>query len=403
MEQNIFSSEMINNIVATIGQNESEIRVLVESIQGGQEPKQAAVNHLMGKYDISEAEAAEIINDLDKGIQSIDSQVQAGASSTPKNVREMLAQLTADYSDEQTHNCYANILTALQLLDQDLEAERIEQGLNQNLQKSNEELMTEIEALWDSTFSLEQFSRVVKDKLDVERLNNVVEMVKKSKHEYRLMTAVWLYTAQRDGKIKLSDSEVPITSMMLGALAGAGVETLIATSDLAEGKITLAKWQVVMKYVFGALMSIALLALSALVIGVAGLASIAIILSIIGTNLVGIILASIAAIGIAYYLGGKTIDWGMDLLEWFDKVYDHFIVKITAKIKSIIAKIKEWLTSHKRNENSHDNAVSGSSGECESETEAEAETGTETATEAETTSSGEEEHRNNQNEEENPA
>ena len=187
--------------------------------------------------------------------------------------------------------------------------------------------------------------------------------------------------------------------MMLGALAGAGVETLIATSDLAEGKISLAKWQVVMKYVCGALLFISLLVLSALVIGVAGLAGIAIILSIIGTNLVGILLSAIAAIGIAYYLGGKTIDWGMDFLEWLDKVYDHSIVKITAKIKTIITKIKERLAYRKRNENSHDNSVSGSSSDCESETETE--TGNET--EAETTSSRDEENCNNQNEEANPA
>lgn len=393
MEHNIFSSEMINNMVEMIGQNESQIQTLLTGINEGQSPEQAAISYLVEKYGISEAEAAEIVNDINKGIQGFDSQIQSGASLSEQNIREMLSQLTRDCSEEQTHNCYVNVLTALQLLDQDADPEMIESRQNQNLQKTNDQLVAEIEAMWDNSFNFEQFSHSVMDQLDVERLKGVAEMVRKSKHEYRLMTAVWLYTAQRDGNVKLSDSEVPVSPVMLGALAAAGVEALIATGDLSENKITLTKWQEVVKVILGALLFFAIVVLSGLVIGTVGLAAIALVLSIFDFGIFGIILASIAAILIAYILGGKTIDWCMSLFEWFDDFYDRSIVKITDKTKAIIARIREWLSSRKRNNASNDNPSNEASGGCESENE---NTSSEEGIE-------EEQHKDNNEDEENPA
>ena len=393
MEQNFFSSEMINNMVEMINQNESQIQGLLDGIREGQDPELAVISCLVEKYGISEAEATEIVNDITKGMHGFDSQMQTGASSSEQNIHEMLSQLTRDCSEVQTHNCYSNILTALQLLDQDASPEMIESRQNQNLQKTNDQLIAEIEAVWDNSFKFEQFSHSVMDKLDVERLKGVADMVRKSKHEYRLMTAVWLYMAQRDGNVKLSDSKVPVSPVMLGALAAAGVEALIATGDLAENKITLTKWQEVVKVILGVLLFLAMVVMSAMVIGTVGLATIAFVLSIFDFGLFGIILSSIAAILIVYILGGKTIDWCMSLFEWFDDFYDHSIVRITDKIKSVVAKIRKWLSSHKRNKNPNDNPSNEASGGCESENE-------NTSSKEE----NEEEHtQDDHNEEENPA
>lgn len=343
MTQENFNQEIIKQSVEFIKENMASIKAKIEKAEG-MPLNEAAQALLIDKYGIAQIEAAEIVADLQKGITDFETQFNATSQDESTTVSQQLESLTAGMEEENRINCYANILTALQLMGkEDITQKDIEKALDENAQKEADVLVSEIEYRFNNDIPLEAIANTVKEKLDADSLSKLAQQIALNKEDARLMTALSLYMAQREGKIKLSDSEVGLPASVLGALANASIETILVTNDLNEGKITLKRWQTVMKWILGTLLYVALSALALGAIMVISLASFGLVLDILGFSLVTVILGLLFGCYVSAQLAGWAVDKMAWVMETMSEVYDKYIGPVTQKVKSWVEKIRNWI------------------------------------------------------------
>ena len=342
METNVFSNETLNAAVKAMDESQTEIQKLRE--QAKNEPISEVVQrYLMDKLNMTQSEAEEICNDIQQGISEFDAQFAANSSTEKVNLREKLESVIENMEEEKRVKYLSGILTAFQVAQQqEMSPEEISSLQEANAKRSVEELIDEIENLFDENFSVEKLAEFVDANVDATAIAELARQIDMSKEEYRFLAAAILCVGQHNGSVKLSDE--PIPASLLGALASAGVETIKLTGDLKEGKIDLKHWQVVLKWVLGALISCALGCVAIMMISFKADITADFVLTIFGTGL----LAVFAALAITLYLSWNftkyTVDGIASLLEVLADVYDQYVEPVTQKVKKWVAVVKKWFT-----------------------------------------------------------
>ena len=287
------------------------------------------------------------MEDLLKGIENFDTQYKANMENEKVVAADKLAEMTKDMSDEERINYCANLLTALQLLKQeDVSEDMITQKQKENAEKTVEVLTAEIEVLLNEGISLETLAGAVQNGVAKEALAKIAETIEMNKDYYRLLTALWLYIDQREGNIKLDETGKEIPTELLGVLAGAGIEVLIATNELNEGKIDLKRWQVILKFILGAALvagAIVLVAYSAAILAAGVLLFFT---SIFGISTWTIISAFIIMAYLCAQLGEAAGEYLIELFDYLSDVYDKYIQIVAQKVSAWIAVIKEKITNN---------------------------------------------------------
>ena len=342
METNVFSNETLNAAVKAMDGSQTEIQKLRE--QAKNEPISEVVQrYLMDKLNMTQSEAEEICNDIQQGISEFDAQFAANSSTEKVNLREKLESVIENMEEEKRVKYLSGILTAFQVAQhQEMSPEEISSLQEANAKRSVEELIDEIENLFDENFSVEKLAEFVDANVDATAIAELARQIDMSKEEYRFLAAAILCVGQHNGSVKLSDE--PIPASLLGALASAGVETIKLTGDLKEGKIDLKYWQVVLKWILGALVSCALGCVAIMMISFMAGVIADFVLTIFGTGL----LAVFAALAITLYLSWDftkyTVDGIASLLEVLADVYDQYVEPVTQKVKKWVAVVKKWFT-----------------------------------------------------------
>ena len=298
---------------------------------------------IIDKFGDAQIEAEEIVSDLKKGLANFDAQFNKNKETEKINVKECLEEATKDNTDEERKNCYVNILTAIELLNaKELSEDDVNAKLAENAELSEEELLAKIEDVMNSTISLDSLAEKVKEGLSSDTLSQLAKEIELNKDDYRFMAAVWLYVEQREGNLKLSDSDFAISAEQIGTLAGASVEAIITNNALNEGKIDMATWQKVMKWIIGAAIGLFLAYGCFLVVANVSLLAMSLILSILGTGTFAIFLSLAVAIYVAWKSSDIMGESWMMVMEAYLDFYNKHIAGITAKVASWIAALKTW-------------------------------------------------------------
>ena len=185
---------------------------------------------IIDKFGDAQIEAEEIVNDLKKGLANFDAQFNKNKETEKINVKECLEEATKDNTDEERKNCYVNILTAIELLNaKELSEDDVNAKLAENAELSEEELLAKIEDVMNSTISLDSLAEKVKEGLSSDTLSQLAKEIELNKDDYRFMAAVWLYVEQREGNLKLSDSDFAISGLSVLRLVSSW---LMAASSL---------------------------------------------------------------------------------------------------------------------------------------------------------------------------
>ena len=342
METNVFSNETLNAAVKAMDGSQTEIQKLREQAKNGP-ISEVVQRYLMDKLNMTQSEAEEICNDIQQGISEFDAQFAANSSTEKVNLREKLESVIENMEEEKRVKYLSGILTAFQVAQhQEMSPEEISSLQEANAKRSVEELIDEIENLFDENFSVEKLAEFVDANVDATAIAELARQIDMSKEEYRFLAAAILCVGQHNGSVKLSDE--PIPASLLGALASAGVETIKLTGDLKEGKIDLKHWQVVLKWILGALVSCALGCVAIMMISFMAGVIADFVLTIFGTGL----LAVFAALAITLYLSWDftkyTVDGIASLLEVLADVYDQYVEPVTQKVKKWVAVVKKWFT-----------------------------------------------------------
>ena len=350
MNNNNFSSADVKNVINMINQNEDSISAIAQLFSNETDYKKAATTYLVKELKISADDAADIVANLSKGITEFSSQMDAATTPNNSSFEEMLSRMTKNMTNEEKKNCYVNILTALQLINigtVDLTEDEIADRHRRNALNDEAVLLSELEKEFDNTLNLQEVGEAVKNGIDKDSLHEVAEILRKSKDGYRMAVAIWMYCGQCEGKMKLTESQVPLTAKDLGLLASASVEAMLATDDLAQGKITLEKWQTIMKWILGILIFTTLFVATITLTAVAIAAAMEVISTAIASEVVAFLL-SVLAFGAIFYVAEGAVGGILYLMSWLGKVYDRNIGKVTQKIKSFLTKIKALITKQKQ-------------------------------------------------------
>lgn len=367
MKTNVFSNETLNAAVKAMNESQAEISKLRE--QAKNEPiNEVAQRYLMDKLSITQSEAEEICNDIQQGISEFEAQFAANSSNEKVNLHERLESVIKDMDEEKRIKYLSGILTAFQVVQQqDMSVEAISSLQESNTKHSVTELINEIEGVFNDKLSVDKLAEFVDTNVDATAIIELAHQIDMSKEEYRFLAAIILCVGQQSGNVKLS--EKPIPASLLGALASAGVETIKLTGDLKEGKIDLKRWQVVLKWILGALVSCALGCVAIIVMSLLAGTIADVVFTIFGTG----ILAVFAVLAISFYLSWDfskyTVDGISSLLGVLSSVYDKYVEPITQKMEKWLNAVKEWFgtvvekvknniaTSKKEEATEHDSVV----------------------------------------------
>lgn len=342
---NNFSNETINMIVSTINDNMSDIQAMRTSEAS---VEVAGQKLLVQKYGLSEMEASEIIEDLKKGISEFENQMVSARTQNNVSVEENLSKLSEDMDDEKRIEYYASILTALQLLTSDEKnANEIESVLSENKALSIDELVAKIDQTLNESISLDVIGNSVKKELNAETMAELTSKIEMNKEDFRLNTALWIYILQRDGKIKLTDSEIGLPASTIGSMAAAGVETIITTNEYIQGNISLSTWQVVMKWILGSLIFACLFVASVTLVCYGALSFLSILLSLFGTGTLAIMVSFVMSMLAAWSWTETLSGVQFLILEKLGEIYDKYIPVLTQKVNNLCAILKAMLVKAK--------------------------------------------------------
>ena len=306
--------------------------------------EEVAQKLIIDKFGDAQIEAEEVVKDLKKGLADFDTFYKLNKETDKINIAEHLQEATKNNTDEERKNCYVNILTAIELLNnKNLSEEDVNVKLAENATLTTEELIEKIEEAMNSTIPLEALVIKVKDGLSSEMLSQLAKTIELNKDDYRFMAALWLYIEQRENNLKLSDSDFDIPAVELGALAGASVEAIITNNDLAEGKIDMTTWQKVMKWIIGAFIGIVLGLAAILVVENISFGALILIWSIFGTGTLAFIFSIAVALYVAWQASDLLTEAWTKILNLYSEFYNKHIAGVTAKISSWIDTVKLWI------------------------------------------------------------
>ena len=344
METMNFSNETLNAAVNAIKESQEEIKNLHELAKNSS-INEVAQRYLMEKLSITQTEAEEVVENIQKGIDEFKTLYQANSENEQINLRFKLEEITAKMEEKQRMEYLNGVLTALQLAAQDTTSkEQVSELLDKNSKLSSSELIDEIERLASDAFPIEKMAEFIDKGINADVIIDLAHQIDMNKNEYCFLTALMLYTQQYESKIKFSDSENPLPASLIGSLACAGIESIIHTGELKEGKIDLKRWQTILKYILGALLGCTLFFTAIIVNGLLISSVIAFVLSIFGTSAIAIFVA----MAIAAYACWGISDWMIEGIEKvmsiLSGVYDQYIEPVTQKIKHLAESVKNWFT-----------------------------------------------------------
>lgn len=343
MKTNVFSNETLNSAVKAMNESQVEILKLREQVKN--EPvNEVAQRYLMDKLSVTQSEAEEICNDIQQGISEFDAQFATNLSTGKVNLRERLESVTESMDEEKRVKYLSGVLTAFQVAQQqEMSSQEISALQEENAKYSVEELINRIENLFDKKLSVEKLAEFVDTNVDATAIVELARQIDMSKEEYRFLAATILCVGQHNGSVKLSDE--PIPASLLGSLASAGVAAIKITGDLKEGKIDLKRWQVVLKWILGALVCCALSCAAIIVMCLLAGAIADVIFTVLGTGFLAILAASAILFYLSWNVSQHTVDGIFSLLEVLSGIYDQYIEPITQKVNGWFVAVKEWFGS----------------------------------------------------------
>jgi hypothetical protein len=343
-----FTQENIKVASASINNSIEAIKKLRENC-GTADIYEVAQGLLMDKFKLSQTEASEIVEDLKSGIESYTTLYKKMGENPEEVVKENIISATSSMNKEEKVRYLASMLSALELAaTPDLSQEMVENKLNSNLQKNEEELIDEtVKAL--GSLPLETLSQTI-EQLDSETIKEIAKAIEMNTTEFRFFAALQLYITQREGTIKLSDADVKLTPSMIGALSAGAVDAILATSALKEGEINLERWQEIVKFICGVLFAIAVTGLTVVGLVLLTLPIMDIIWSIFGVGIMAMVMFSLIFIPLTWYGTDKATDAMIWMLEKLDPIFDKVIVRLTEIIKNTYEKILEWVKAYYKKE-----------------------------------------------------
>lgn len=333
--------ENIGQLAEFISDHKSDIAAMVNDKE--MSAYDAAQKLLMVQFQLSQIEASEIVSSLNDGISTFRAKYEEALKAGKVNVANTLKDITKNLDDEETVKSYASILTALEVAGANFTDEEIQKTLEINSKKTIEELISELENKVNSGFNLDTIASIVNAEASLNVVKEMAEIIEINKVDFQLIAATWAYVAQREGKLRLTNSEVPLSPELLGELTCAGTEIILTTNELKSGKIDLKRWQEILKLILGTLIVIAL----SLIVGVTLMilfgGFFATVLEVLGGGLI----ATFVTIAIMFAIAGGTVNL-LDpvfstILKFLSNLYDNYIGVVTEKVKSIVAKIKEMV------------------------------------------------------------
>lgn len=342
MKTKNFSNETLNMAVNALNEYQDEIKQLLESTKTVP-LSEVAQRYLMDKLGMTQLEAAEVCEKIQKGMDDFDSQFKANAENGQVNLRTKLEEITASMDDEKCKNYLCAVLTAFQIAQLgEVTREQVSDLQDNNSQRSKEELIDEIERQANGAFHMEPLAEFVNDGISAENILKLSNQIKMNKDEYCYLAALMLYVGQHEGKLKLSDSDMLFSANMIGSLARAGIETMLLTGELKEGKIDLKRWQTVLKWILGALLGCALFLLAIFAVSSIAASILGLTLTILGTSMIAYVIAAVVSVYACWDLSKYAMDGIIGLLDILSGIYDQYIEPVTQKMKSWAISIKEW-------------------------------------------------------------
>lgn len=345
MNASTFSNETLTATANAMNELQNEINLLKEQVK--EEPYiEVAQRYLMEKFEMTQSEAEEVCSELLSGISEFDSQFKANVESEKVNLTEKLHQITADMDEEKRIEFLSSILTAFQVSQKaEMTNEQIAELQQSNAKHTEDELISDIEACFNGEVSLDNIANYINSNINTETIVHLSQQIGMNKEEYRFLSALMLYTAQREGKVKLSETDEPIPAQLIGSLACASIETITATGDLKEGKIDMALWQKILKWTLGALLGCALAYLALLAVVFVATTITSLILAIFGTGSIAVLAALVLSIYCSWDLSKFSFKFITDTLEVLSGTYDQYIEPFTVKIKNWANIVEAWAKS----------------------------------------------------------
>lgn len=333
--------ENIGQLAEFINDHRSDIAAMVNDKE--MSAYDAAQKLLMDQFQLSQIEASEIVNSLNDGISTFKAKYEEALKDGKVNVANTLKDITKNIDDEEKVKSYASILTALEVAGSDSTDEGIQKTLEVNSKKTIEDLALEIENKVNNGFNLDAIAALVNEEASLNVVKDMAEIIEMNNSDFRLIAATWAYVAQREGKLRLTNSEVPLSPELLGELTCAGTEIILTTNELKSGKIDLKRWQEILKLILGTLIVISLSLIVGFTLMILFSGFFAMVLEVLGGGLI----ATFVTIAIMFAVAGGTVNL-LDpvfsaILKFLSNLYDNYIGVVTEKVKSIVAKIKEMV------------------------------------------------------------
>lgn len=309
----------------------------------GTDQYEAAQMLLIGKFGLSQTEASEIIDDLKSGIKSYQETHTSMMQNTEETVKASIASAVAGMNEAERVRYLASMLSALELASttQELDQETIDNKLNANMAKSEEELANAIVVTIDNV-PVDTLAKAA-EQLDAETICDGASAIEKNTEEFRFSAALQLYIAQREGTFKVVEGSENLSPQLIGALSSGAVDAMLATADLKAGKIDLTKWQTIMKYILGAVFAVAMTCLAILGMILITLPIMGLFWNVFGTGFFATLLLFMVLIPILRYGADKSTDAIMWMLDKLAPIYDTVVVKATVFFKGIYEKISNWI------------------------------------------------------------
>lgn len=310
---------------------------------------------VMKECNVPQIEAEDIVNDLKKGLAEFDKQFRKNEATEKINVAEQLAEAIKGKTGEEEKIYLANILTVVQLLNEkDVSQDKLQEKMKENIALPVEDLFAAIEKEMNVKIAFNALAEDVKNGLDLEILSALSKKNEFSKEESRLLTAILLYVEQKKGNIKLIDAGIELPATAIGSLAGASIEALIVTKDMKDGKMSMERWQKIMKWILGALLGVILAFASIFIVAGIGSGIAVLIWSIFGTGVISIILSMAVAVYVISKLSNKAADVWESFMQKYFEFYNQHIVGITAKVSAWIAAIRAWVETKMHRASNHE-------------------------------------------------
>lgn len=301
---------------------------------------------LMDKFSLSQTESAEIVDGIKAGIESYKTTQTAMSDNREITVRESLAKAVEGMTNEESVHYLAAMLSSLELASSDTELSQnvIDAKLDSNLTKTIEELTDSIVIALD-TLPLDTLANAAHS-LDSQTIASVAAAIDKNSEEFRFTAALQLYIAQREGTFKPEEKAEPLAPNVIGFLACGAVDAMQATNDFKEGKISLTKWQQILKNILGTLFVITACVLASIGMAVLCAPLTITLMSILGNGFLGTLLTMFIILPVISYGSDKAMPVIMNLVERLAPVYDKVIVEITAYANDLYTKVAVWVKAH---------------------------------------------------------